>query len=230
MPDQTHPDRFKAEMPQIPGVSASGYKRRSNSTLPLALIGGLAAVVIVVFFVGRWLLRPAPADTAPQQPTPQLEVPAPPPDPAASLPHSTAANPEIATVQELARPWSSQQFIFRDRLTGENIPSEVIRLPVGSAGQPSSYWAFSLKVPYGDCKLEYIEDLARLRSDYDFRAPRHPMVGNPCTRTLFDPTRMTNLPGNIWVRGGMVQGSDLRPPLGIELKVQNGHILALRME
>lgn len=230
MPDQTHPDRFKAEMPQIPGVSASGYKRRSSTTLPLALIGGLAAVVIVVFFVGRWLLRPAPADTAPQQAPQQLEVPTPPPDPAASLPHSTAANPEIATVQQLARPWSSQQFIFRDRLTGENIPSEVIRLPVGSAGQPSGYWAFSLKVPYGDCKLEYIEDLARLKSDYDFRAARHPMVGNPCTRTLFDPTRMTNLPGNIWVRGGMVQGSDLRPPLGIELKVQNGHILALRME
>ena len=56
------------------------------------------------------------------------------------------------------------------------------------------------------------------------------MVGNPCTRTLFDPTKMTNLPGNIWVRGAMVQGSDLRPPLGIELKIQSGKILALRME
>lgn len=198
--------------------------------MPLAVIGGLAAVLIVVFLAGRWILRPAPADPAPRQPTPQLEVPTPPPDPAAALPHSTAANPEIATVQELARPWSSQQFIFRNRLTGENIPSEVVRLPGGGTGQTTSYWAFSLKAPYGDCKLEYVEDLGRLKSDYDFRAARHPMVGNPCTRTLFDPLKMTNLPGNIWVRGGMVQGSDLRPPLGIELKIQNGKILALRME
>lgn len=197
--------------------------------MPLAVIGGLAVAVIAIFLAGRWLLRPAPADTAPSQPAPQLEVPAPPPDPAVSLPHSTAANPEITTVQDLAKPWSSQQFVFRDRLTGENIPSEVVRLP-GGGGQTTSYWAFSLKAPYGDCKLEYVADLARLKSDYDFRAAKHPMVGNPCTRTLFDPLKMTNLPGNIWVRGAMVQGSDLRPPLGIELKVQSGKILALRME
>ena len=66
MPDQPHPERFKAEMPQIPGVSASAHKRKSSATLPLALIGGLAAVVIVVFFVARWMLRPVPADTAVQ--------------------------------------------------------------------------------------------------------------------------------------------------------------------
>jgi hypothetical protein len=28
----------------------------------------------------------------------------------------------------------------------------------------------------------------------------------------------------------LVQGSDVRPPLGIELKIQNKNILALRME
>jgi hypothetical protein len=56
------------------------------------------------------------------------------------------------------------------------------------------------------------------------------MVGNPCTRTVFDPLRMTSLPGDVWVRGAMVQGSDLRPPLGVEIEVKDGRILALRME
>jgi hypothetical protein len=44
------------------------------------------------------------------------------------------------------------------------------------------------------------------------------MVGNPCSRTVCDPEAVVN--GNVWVRGAIVQGSDLRPPLGIELKVQ----------
>jgi hypothetical protein len=229
MSDQPTPDRFKAEMPQIPGVSGAG-SRRSHTAVPLAVIGGLAAVLIIVFLVGRWLLRPHPTEIAAPEPAPQLEVPTPPPDPAAALPHSTAQNPQIGTVDQFVKPWSSQEFIFRDRLNGENIPAIIIRLPVGGASQASGYWALSLKAPYGSCKLEYVTDLEKLRNDYDFRGARHPMVGNPCTRTLFDPLRMANMPGNVWVRGAMVQGSDLRPPLGIELSIEKGQILALRME
>jgi hypothetical protein len=56
------------------------------------------------------------------------------------------------------------------------------------------------------------------------------MVGNPCNRTLYDPTKLTNLPGNVWVRGAIAQGSDLRPPLGIEIRVQGKNIQAVRME
>jgi hypothetical protein len=41
---------------------------------------------------------------------------------------------------------------------------------------------------------------------------------------------MSEIPGDIWVRGALVQGSDVRPPLGIELKIQNKNILALRTE
>ena len=216
-------------MPAIPGVS-SGSRRSAGALMPLFLIGGLAAAVILVFVVGRWLLRPHVAEAPTQEPAPQLEVPAPPPDPSASLPHSTAAHPEIGSVEQFTKPWSAQDFIFRDRLTNENIPAVLVRLPTGSANQASGYWALSLKAPYGSCKLEYVSDLEKLKTDYDFRGAKHPMVGNPCSRTLFDPTKMANLPGNIWVRGAIAQGSDLRPPLGIELNVQNGRILALRME
>lgn len=56
------------------------------------------------------------------------------------------------------------------------------------------------------------------------------MVGNPCSRTVFDPLKMTNLPGDFFVRGRIVQGSDLRPPLGVEIRVRGKEILAIRTE
>ena len=69
-----------------------------------------------------------------------------------------------------------------------------------------------------------------LACDYDFRSAKHPMVGNPCSRSVFDPLKMSEIPGNFWVRGSQVQGSDVRPPLGIELKIQGKNILAIRTE
>src|SRR5438132_11878803 len=96
---------------------------------------------------------------------------------------------------------------------------------MGSASQASGYWAFSVNAPYGNCRLEYITDLAKLKTDYDFQAAKHPMVGNPCSRTLFDPLKMVSLPGgNIFARGGIVQGSDLRPPFGIELRSEERRV------
>ena len=68
------------------------------------------------------------------------------------------------------------------------------------------------------------------KTNYGFGAATHPMVGDPCSRTLFDPLKMTNLPGNFLVRGGIVQGSDLRPPLGVEIRVRGKDILAIRAE
>jgi hypothetical protein len=47
---------------------------------------------------------------------------------------------------------------------------------------------------------------------------------------VFDPLKLTNLPGNVWVRGAIVQGSDLRPPIGIEVQIQGKEIRAVRME
>jgi hypothetical protein len=73
-------------------------------------------------------------------------------------------------------------------------------------------------------------EVAKLKEQYEFNAANHAMVGDPCSRTVFDPLKMTEIPGNIWVRGTIAQGSDLRPPLGIELKIQGKDILAVRME
>jgi hypothetical protein len=230
MPDRPQSDRFKAEMPQIPGVPAAGSPRQAPAVNPaLRLVVGLLVVLVLCFFGSLWLLRPKHPEGPPAAPPPQIEVPAPAADSATVVPHATAANPVIATVTEMAKPWSSKEFFFVNHLSGENIPALLIRLSSSSANQPEGYWALATRSPFGNCQLEYL-DAAKLKGEYDFRAAKHPMVGNPCSRTVFDPLKMTNIPGNFWVRGGIAQGSDLRPPLGIEVKIQGKNILAIRME
>jgi hypothetical protein len=231
MTDQPQSERFKAEMPQIPGVASGAAPRRVIAANPmLRLVAGLAVVLLICLLGSRWLLHTKHAEAPPLVAPPQIEVPAPAVDPTASMPRATATAPEIATVAEMAKPWTSKSFFFVNHLTGENVPALLIRLASGSASQPDGYWALGMNVPFGNCKLEYVSDLDRLINDYDFRTAKHPMVGNPCSRSVFDPLKMSEIPGNFWVRGSLAQGSDVRPPLGIELKVQGKNILAVRME
>lgn len=228
MPDQPTPNRYRAEMPAIPGVSQA--RRSPGGAMALRVVGGLLVVLFVLVAGTRLVMRSRHVEPPSTQPPPQIEVPTPAVDPNSIIPKATEANPGIATVSEMAKPWTAKEFFFRNRLTGENIPALLIRLPGGPATQPNGYWALAMTAAYGNCRLEYITDLDKLKTDYGFRAAKHPMVGNPCSRTLFDPARMTNLPGSVWVRGAIAQGSDLRPPLGIEVKVSGKDVLAVRME
>ena len=230
MPDPPQSDRFKAEMPQIPGVPAAGVPRPAAVVNPaLRRVAGLVGVLVLCLLGALWLLRPKHAEAPAAAPPPQIEVPAPVADTAPVVPRATVANPVIATVTEMAKPWSSKEFYFVNHLSSENIPALLIRLSSGSANQPEGYWALAMRAQFGNCQLEYL-DAAKIKEEYDFHAAKHPMVGNPCSRTVFDPLKMTNIPGNFWVRGGIAQGSDVRPPLGIELKIQGKNILAIRME
>jgi hypothetical protein len=223
--------RFSADMPQIPGVIAGGPSRKQPSINPAIPLGiGIAAVVLVALLGARLVSHPKPVEPVVAAPPPQIEVAAPAVDPNSLLPHATGSAPEIATVAEMSKPWTSKSFFFVNHLTGENVPAILVRLPQGSPNQPEGYWAFEVNAAFGNCRLEYITDLNHLTNDYGFQAARHPMVGNPCSRSVFDPTKMMEIPGNFWVRGSQVQGSDVRPPLGIELQVKNKNILALRME
>lgn len=218
-------DRFKAEMPAIPGV-AGGAKPPSNAVAPLKIVGGLVAVLVVIVAAGTAISH-SRRNAAPSDTSSQVEVPAP---DLGNPPPSPPPMRGIATVDMMAKPWSAAAFDYRNGLSGERVPALLLRLPGGSAGQPSGYWAFALKAAYGNCQLELVSDLAKLKGEYGYSAARHPMVGNPCSHSIFDPTKMANLPGNVWVRGAMVQGSDLRPPLGIEVKIEGKDILAVRME
>ena len=224
-------ERFRADMPQIPGVIAGGPSRKRPSVNPAIPLGiGIAAVVLVALLGARLVSHSKPVEPVVAAPPPQIEVAAPAVDPNSLLPHATAAAPEIASIGEMSKPWASKSFFFVNRLTGENVPAMLVRLPQGSANNAEGYWAYEVNVPFGNCRFEFITDLNHLTNDYGFQGARHPMVGNPCSRSVFDPTKMSEIPGNFWVRGTLVQGSDVRPPLGIELKIQNKNILALRME
>lgn len=230
MPDQPRSERFKATSPQIPGVAQSpAASAQQTGFKPLRFAAFLAAVFLSLLIV-RWILHPKSPQARVATPPPQIEVPPAAADPNATLPHVSEAEPGLATVNEMSKPWTSKNFFYRNRLTGQNVSAIVIRLPGGSPTQSSGYWAFSSTTPFGNCQFEYVTDLEKLRRDYGYTAARHPMVGNPCSRTVFDPTKLMSIPGGIWVRGAIAQGSDLRPPLGIEIEVHGQDILATRME
>jgi len=231
MPDQPSPERFKTEMPQIPGLDKPAVARPAGFLAGLSptvrLASGIGFVLLVGLLCALVFLRPKRAEHVQAEPAPQIVVP--PPADTPQPPVATEAQPVIATVAEMAKPWSSKAFFYYNRLTGTNVPALLVRLPGGSVSSASSYWGFSLEVPLGRCQLEYLTDPHKLATDYGFRA-QHPMVGDPCSRTVFDPLRLTSRPGNVWVRGAIVQGSDLRPPLAIEIKVQGKEISAVSME
>src|SRR5579864_7489877 len=128
MPDPS-PDRYKADMPEIPGVSGASVNRSPRSRPDLRFVAGLIVVLVLVFVGLRWALHYKRADAPASQAVAQIDVPAPPPDPAASLPHATESQPGIATISDLAKPWAYREFFVKNRLTGENIPAAIVRLP-----------------------------------------------------------------------------------------------------
>lgn len=56
------------------------------------------------------------------------------------------------------------------------------------------------------------------------------MVGDPCSRAVFDPLQMADLASGNWARGAIVKGYGFRPPLGIEIRIQSDQLVAAKME
>ncbi len=159
--------------------------------------------------------------TSPSSNTEVAEQPAPPlPDPIAPVHEGPSV---AATVDELSKTWSARKFNFVKPITQENVHAMVIRLPGGEL------WAFSLQGPFNRCELEFVTDLGALASKYRFNAS-HPMVVSPCDNTVYDPLKVDDVGGNTWVRGQIVQGNSLRPPLSIDVKVRGRVIMAESIE
>ncbi len=230
----TPADNFPADTAQQGGVYA-GPPAKSNLAV-FKRFAQIGAGTVLALMLGSFavksissMLRPdsdAPPphqDGVPSAPLQSADV-----DPADKSIYASQLHPEVATIGELARPWSSKRFFFRSLTQSRYVPAVIVRLP-GPAGQTNSYWAFSLEAPFDRCQFEYIADVAKLSSDYGFEAA-HPMVVNPCSHTVFDPLQLKELPGNILVRGAIVRGSDPRPPYGIEVKVTANQIRAVAME
>jgi len=229
---------FKPQQPRIPGVTdaatpadkpvetpAESLHSKLISKFPSAqlpakwITGTLVGALALGGAIAWWnhsssAKAPEPAPEAATAPVP-IEKPKP--------PEKLAVAPgEVATTEELATPWASKRFIFQDPGTSKQTLGMVVHLPDGT------YWGLSLREPYGTCELEFVTDLDKLASEYHYRAT-HPMVGDPCNRTVFDLTRYGSAPGGL-VRGEIAQGAGVRPPMAIEIRTRGKQILAVRME
>ncbi len=229
-------DPFKPTQPNIPGVpaatspaskaaavlsAASSKFRLSQMRMPPAWLT-IAIVAAIIGGIGvAWWSREKPAvETGPAavhaSGAPALESAA----PAEQLPIGPGP---VATTDELAEVWSSKRFIYRAESTGDQTPAIVVRMPGGN------FWAILLREPFGTCDLEYIPDLQRLQTQYHYRAD-HPMIGDPCNHTVFDLMRYgTNSAGGL-VRGQVVHGAAIRPPIAIEIRTDGKQVIAARME
>ena len=76
--------------------------------------------------------------------------------------------------------------------------------------------------------MEYVTDLDRLDSFYHYRAD-HPMIADPCSHAVFDLTRYGPGPNGM-VRGEIVGGAGVRPPIAIEMSVKGKDIIAVKVE
>jgi hypothetical protein len=218
-------DPFKPQEPNIPGVTGNPARSKPSSEQPRPIArqsrnsaGGadkipaqkwLAISAIAIGLVSLALFlwkRSSTSDEAQAVPAaaPVIDL------------------PPVATTAELAKTWSSKRFAFRVPQTTDDLPALVVHLPSGV------YWGLSMREPFGNCELEYVTDLQKLARVYDFQAD-HPMVGNPCNHAVYDLARYgTGLNGP--VRGAIVSGGGVRPPMAIEIKVRGQQIVATQLE
>lgn len=230
MPNE--PNRTKsmnATTPKIPGVpqrpapkpELSKQIAEENPTeqrrRAYLWIGGAAVLAIVIALV--WW---AHGTTAPGNGLPEFRSArsaGQPSQTAQNMPIPTAPGP-IANVADMKQEWSTQPFVYKET-NGDKTPALLVRLPKGE------YWAISLREPFGNCQME-LAGVEKLRSDYNLSAP-YPMIGDPCTHTVFDLTQYGEGPNGM-VRGAIVAGAAVRPPLAIEVNVKDGKIIASQEE
>jgi hypothetical protein len=241
-----HLDPFKPEEPTIPGVTGNaarirpapqppaplgqGYQQRSAPSPsifadPRVTIAIAVAAILLLGFGLFWHSHSASAEI----PKPDQGIPAavsqPAAAPAAVVEPSKVvpiAPGPVATTAELAKPWSSKRFVFRVPQTSDDVPALVVHLP------GNIYWGISMREPFGSCEMRYLTDLAQLENEYHYAAA-HPMVVDPCNHAVYDLEKYGPGPNGV-VRGAIVAGAGVRPPLAIEIKAKGNQIVALQIE
>jgi len=240
--ERTKFDPFKPAQPSIPGVpdraavtlpaqvaephptGGEFHPTPPKKSVPAGVWTVLGLVIVVALGGGllHWSFGASPK-TQPDNPAAvaQPDAAAPTPSPAENLPIAPGI---IATTKELAKPWASTRFLFRTPLSADPIPAMAFRLPNGQ------YWGISMIEPFGTCELEYVTDPRVLATEYGYRA-NHPMVADPCTHTVYDLLQYDGgAPDGGLVRGAIVHGTGVRPPLAIEIEVSGREVRAVRME
>jgi hypothetical protein len=238
MPTETKVNPFKPPQPQIPGVPGEEAAKKDSAAgppnvapvappvqpgsrqIPPLWVGLATGFVVVVIAAAWWTHKSSGKRTDAPAPVPETAtVTTELTKPRETLPMGPGP---IATAGELAKPWSSKRFNFRNPGGLEQMPALAVRLPGGA------FWGISLREPFGTCQLEYVTDLDTLRSQYNLRT-EHPMVVNACSRTVYDLARYAGGPNGL-VRGEIVRGRGARPPIAIEIEARGNQIVAVRLE
>jgi hypothetical protein len=241
-----HVDPFKPQDPTIPGVTGNparmrvapepparlnpSYQQRPGPSKNLfadarVVVAIAVAAVLLLGFGLFWHSHSASAKEA--KPVEGMSTPALPPatEPAAA---SEAVKPvpigpgPVATAGELAKPWSSKRFVFRAPQTADDVPALVVHLP------GNVYWGISMREPFGTCEMRYATDLSQIANEYHYAAT-HPMIVDPCNHAVYDLDKYGPGPNGV-VRGAIVYGAGVRPPLAIEMKSKGNQIIAVQIE
>lgn len=240
MANDTKFDPFKPAQPSIPGVPAAASpqpkSRVESHTLGdsrppaprKAIPAGVwiaVGLIALLGFGGVWMHLASGSAAKPQAAaSDEGSGPAPAIDTSAHAESLPIAPGVIGSTKELEKPWASKRFLFRSDLSIDPVPALVVHLPNGQ------YWAVSMIEPFGSCKLEYVTASDALRSEYNFQAT-HPMIGNPCTHTVYDLLQyQSGASDGGLVRGAIVHGAGVRPPMAIEIEVEGKQLRAVRME
>lgn len=241
-----HVDPFKPQDPTIPGVTGNaarirpapqppaplgqGYQQRAAPSQnifadPRVVIAVAVSAMLLLGFGLFWHNHSTSAEVTKAVEGITAAVPAPAAASAASLEPSKAVpiGPgPVASAAELAKPWSSKRFVFHAPQTADDVPALVVHLP------GNIYWGISMREPFGSCEMRYITDLAQIENEYHYTAA-HPMVVDPCNHAVYDLEKYGPGPNGV-VRGAIVSGAGVRPPLAIEMKTRGNQIVAVQIE
>lgn len=215
------PAKIAPEIPRIPGVNQARARLQLKPLITVILAALLCATVF-----GFWLSHRRHADLKASASADAATSDA--SNSKASSTGKTATEPNaIATLDELANPWSSKKFNFVDPKSRNSVAAIIVHLPASGSGE--SFWAFSLNTPFSRCQLQYVTDLNALSQRFAYPAG-HPMVVSDCDGILYDPLKMATLSDGSWVRGDIVSGGGIRPPIAIQVEVHGRVLVAERME
>ena len=245
MTDEPKPvDPFKPQDPTIPGVTGNPARTRPAPVPPAPLGPGsqrrptknifadsrvVAGVVVAIILLAGFGLFWRNHSTSAKEGKPVEEALAPAtvsstsPAVESAIAKTVPIGPgPVATAVELAKPWSSKRFVFRAPQTADDVPALVVHLP------GNVYWGISMREPFGSCEMKYVTDLSQIANEYHYTAA-HPMVVDPCNHAVYDLEKYGPGPNGV-VRGAIVYGAGVRPPLAIEMKVKGNQIVAIQIE
>jgi arsenite oxidase small subunit len=117
-----------------------------------------------------------------------------------------APDKPVASLAELAEPWSAVRFTLPDA-DGDQMPCIVVRLPGGG------WYASSLICTHNKCDIIYVRDPASARNSFDVDVDT-PVLACPCHFSVFDLPR----------QGQVIKGPAPSPPLQLTVEVRDDKV------